>query len=90
MIGLGRPLVIDPDGARRLLDREVDRLFSPDEDLVIGRSIFGPASPVSFMHDLNAWGAFGWYSEHICSLADGKSPDLELSVLRALLAYDRT
>lgn len=90
MIGLGRPLVIDPDGARKILTGEINKLFSRDNDLVIGNGLLGPASPISFLRDLNAWGALGWYYEHIYSLADGKVPDLSLSCFRALLAYDRT
>lgn len=90
MIGLGRPLVIDPDGAKKLLSGEVSKLFSRDEDLVIGGGLLSPRSPISFLRDLNAWGSLGWYYEHIYSLADGKKPDLKLSAFRALLAYDRT
>jgi 2,4-dienoyl-CoA reductase-like NADH-dependent reductase (Old Yellow Enzyme family) len=90
VIGLGRPLVIDPDGANKILTGEVSRLSSRDNDLVIGNGLLGPRSPISFLRDLNAWGSLGWYYEHIYSLADGKNPDLSLSAFRALLAYDRT
>jgi 2,4-dienoyl-CoA reductase-like NADH-dependent reductase (Old Yellow Enzyme family) len=90
VVGLGRPLVIDPDGAKRILNGEVTRLFSRDNDLVIGNGLLSPRSPISFLRDLNAWGSLGWYYEHIYSLADGKNPDLSLSAFRALLAYDRT
>lgn len=90
MIGLGRPLVIDPDGARKILNGEVSALYSRDDDLVIGSGLLSPRSPISFLRDLNAWGSLGWYYEHIYSLADGKKPDLSLSAFRALLAYDRT
>lgn len=90
MIGLGRPLVLDPDGARHLLGGSKDRLESRDDDLVIGTGLLGPRSPVSFLRDLNAWAALGWYYEHIYALADGKKPDTSLSAFRALLAYDRT
>ncbi len=89
VIGLGRPLVIDPDGANKILSGEVTRLFSRDNDLVIGNGLLGPRSPISFLRDLNAWGSLGWYYEHIYNLADGKTPDLSLSAFRALLAYDR-
>jgi 2,4-dienoyl-CoA reductase-like NADH-dependent reductase (Old Yellow Enzyme family) len=89
VIGLGRPLVIDPDGANKILSGEVTRLFSRDNDLVIGNGLLSPRSPISFLRDLNAWGSLGWYYEHIYSLADGKMPDLSLSAFRALLAYDR-
>lgn len=90
VIGLGRPMVIDPDAARKILSGEIDRLYSRDDDLVIGGGLLGPRSPVGFLRDLNAWGALGWYYEHIYSLADGRRPDLSLSPFKALLAYDRT
>ncbi len=90
VIGLGRPLVIDPDAAHKILSGQISTLFSRDEDLVIGTGLMGPRSPIGFLRDLNAWGALGWYYEHIYSLADGKNPDLKLSGFRALLAYDRT
>ncbi len=90
LIGIGRPLVLDPDAPQKLLSCEVTKLFSRDDDLVIGGGLLSPRSPISFLRDLNAWGSLGWYYEHIYSLADGKKPDLSLSAFRALLAYDRT
>lgn len=90
MIGLGRPMVIDPDAAAKILSGQTTKLFSRDEDLVIGGGLLSPRSPISFLRDLNAWGSLGWYYEHIYSLADGKKPDLSLSAFRALLAYDKT
>ena len=90
MIGLGRPLVLNPDAPKQILAGEIDHLDSRDEDLVIGTGLMGPKSPISFLRDLNAWGALGWYYEHIYSLADGKKPDTTLSPFRALLSYDRT
>jgi 2,4-dienoyl-CoA reductase-like NADH-dependent reductase (Old Yellow Enzyme family) len=90
MIGLGRPMVIDPDCARKILAGQVSRLESRDDDLVIGNGLLGPRSPISFLRDLNAWGALGWYYEHMYSMADGKEPNFSLSAFRALLAYDRT
>lgn len=90
VIGIGRPMALDPEAAAKLLSGEIDRLESRDDDLVIGSGLFGPKSPISFLRDLNAWGSLGWYYEHIYSLADGKKPDRNLSPFRALLAYDRT
>ncbi|MGL4488645.1 MAG: hypothetical protein ACRCU5_04280, partial [Rhizobiaceae bacterium] len=90
MIGIARPMVVDPDAANKILSGEVTKLFSRDDDLVIGGGLLGPRSPISFLRDLNAWGSLGWYYEHIYSLADGKKPDLSLSPFKALLAYDRT
>jgi hypothetical protein len=83
-------LVIDPDGANKILSGQATSLFSRDDDLVIGGGLLSPTSPISFLRDLNAWGSLGWYYEHIYSLADGKNPDLSLSAFKALLAYDKT
>lgn len=90
VIGLGRPMVLNPDVANDLLSGRLERVESRDDDLVIGRGLLGPNSPISFLRDLNAWGSLGWYYEHIYNLADGKMLDRSLSPLVALLRYDRT
>ena len=90
VIGLGRPMVINPNLAADILEGRVDVATSRDDDLVVGNGLLGPNSPISFLRDLNAWGALGWYYEHIYALADKKEPDLNLSPFRALLAFDRT
>ncbi|MEM9331901.1 MAG: NADH:flavin oxidoreductase/NADH oxidase family protein [Pseudomonadota bacterium] len=89
LIGIGRPMILDPLAASKILNGDIDRLESRDDDLVIGSGIFGPRSPISFLRDLNAWGSLGWYYEHIYALADGKKPDRTLSPFKALLAFDR-
>ena len=90
MIGLGRPLVLNPEGANDILAERVERLESRDDDLVIGTGLLGPRSPISFLRDLNAWGSLGWYYEHIYSIADKRPIDRALSAFKALLRYDRT
>ena len=90
VIGLGRPIVLDPDAPKKILSGEITKLYSRDDDLMIGTGLLGPRSPISFLRDLNAWGSLGWYYEHIYSLADGKKPDLSLSPFKALLLYDKT
>ena len=90
MIGMGRPLVLNPDGANDILEGRAERLDSRDDDLVIGTGLLGPRSPISFLRDLNAWGSLGWYYEHIYSIADKRPIDRALSAFKALLRYDRT
>ncbi len=90
VVGLGRPFLIDPDAAHRLLRDNVERLICRDADLKVGNGLFGPNSPISFLRDLNAWGALGWYYEQVYRIADGKDPDMDLSAFKALLAFDRT
>ena len=90
MIGLGRPLVLNPEGANDILEGRVDRLESRDDDLVVGTGLLGPRSPISFLRDLNAWGSLGWYYEHIYAIADRRPIDRALSAFKAPLRYDRT
>ncbi|MCF6443963.1 NADH:flavin oxidoreductase/NADH oxidase family protein [Nereida sp. MMG025] len=90
LIGLGRPLLLDTDAANKLLTGEIAAMDSRDHDLVIGKGLLGPTSPISFLRDLNAWGALGWYYEQTYRLADGKAADKSLSPFKALLAYDKT
>ncbi len=90
MIGLGRPMVMNTNCAADILSGKIEKVESRDEELVIGNGLLGPRSPIGFLRDLNAWGALGWYYEHIYSIADGEKPDFNLSAFKALLAYDRT
>lgn len=90
VIGLARPFLLDPNAARHLLDGSQDRLASRDAPFALGPGIFGPASPISALRDLNGWATVGWQFEQIYALADGREPYLSLPPLRALLAYDRT
>ena len=90
VIGLARPLILDPNAARALLDGTRDRLDSLDAPRPLGPGLFGPASPISALRDLNGWATVGWQFEQIYALADGRDPNLSLSALRALLAYDKT
>ena len=90
VIGLARPLILDPNAARALLDGTRDRLDSLDAPQPLGPGLFGPASPISALRDLNGWATVGWQFEQIYALADGRDPNLSLYALRALLAYDKT
>jgi hypothetical protein len=90
VIGLGRPLCVDPDFPRRLLAGDLDEAPDVESGLRLGRGWLGPDSPVALIKMANAFGRIGWWYEQIYRLADGQEPDLGLSALKALLAYDRT
>ena len=90
LIGLGRPLCIDPDFPKKILSGAVDRAPDVESGLRIGPGILGPNSPFSVVKAINGFARIGWYYEQIYRLADGKEPDLSISALQALLAYDKT
>lgn len=90
VIGLARPLLVDPDASAKILSGQVPTPVPTDEELAIGRGIIGLNCPISAIRDLNGWSAVGWYFEQVYALADGRDPNLSLSPMRALLSYDIT
>ena len=90
LIGLGRPLCIDPGFPGKILSGALDRAPDVESGLRIGPGIFGPNSPFAVFKAINGFARIGWYYEQIYRLADGEEPDLSMGALRALLAYDKT
>lgn len=90
MIGLGRPLCIDPGFPAKLLSGDVEQAPDVDDSLRIGPGFLGPNSPVAIIKAINGFAKIGWYYEQIYRLADGLEPDLSMSALRALMSYDKT
>lgn len=90
MIGLARPLCVDPSFAARILSKEVQRAPEVERGLRIGPGLLGPDSPVAAIKAVNGFARIGWYYEQIYRLADGLEPDTSMTALQALLAYDRT
>ncbi len=90
MIGLGRPLCIDPDFPAKLLSSELQQAPDVETGLRIGPGLLGPNSRIAIMKAINGFAKIGWYYEQIYRLADGLEPDLSMGALRALFAYDKT
>ena len=90
LVGLGRPLCVDPDFPKKILSGAIERAPDVESDLRVGPGIFGPNSRFSVFKVINGFARIGWYYEQIYRLADGLEPDLSLGALRALLTYDKT
>jgi 2,4-dienoyl-CoA reductase-like NADH-dependent reductase (Old Yellow Enzyme family) len=81
VIGLGRPLVSDPDAARKLLAREIDELPA-DERRLAARQKPGKRAPY-----VAAFAGISWYYIQIFRLADGLQPDPALKPGMTLMRY---
>ena len=90
MIGLGRPLCVDPRFPAKILSREIETAPDVETNMRIGPGILGPNSSIAAIKAINGFARIGWYYEQIYRLADGLDVDTSMSALRALLAYDRT
>lgn len=90
MIGLGRPLCTDPDFPAKVMAGELSEAPDVEKTLRIGPGILGPHSPIAMIKAINGFARIGWFYEQIYRLADGMQPDVSMSALRALLAYEKT
>lgn len=90
VIGLARPLCLDPDCPRKLLAGSIERLPDAGRRLRIGPGPFGPNSRLPLVKVVNGLAKIGWFYQQIYRLADGLEPDPSLGALRALFAYERT
>ncbi|UCC13341.1 MAG: NADH:flavin oxidoreductase/NADH oxidase family protein [Gammaproteobacteria bacterium] len=85
VIGLGRPLCVEPELSRGLIDGAVQSAGSWEKELRLGPGrLFGPASPVYLIKFFNVQGEVAWFYRQIVKLSQGQDPDTGLSLRRAL------
>lgn len=89
MIGIGRPLCVDPDAPVRLLSGGIDELEAFEKRLRAGPGVFGPNSSLSLMKAVNGLATMAFFYRNIIRMADGKPTRREMSLLGALIAHQR-
>ena len=91
MIGMARPLCVDPDAPEKLLSGAEPTTTIFEKSLEIGprflRPIFGLSSPIRLFAALNGWGQQGWWCLQIIEMGHGRDPDLDLGVFKAFTRY---
>ncbi|MGB3810702.1 MAG: NADH:flavin oxidoreductase/NADH oxidase family protein [Parvibaculum sp.] len=87
VVGIGRPLCVDPSAAARLLSGAVRDIPALEKTLRIGPGILGPHSYFNIVKALNGWGQQGWFCLQILRMGDGKDPDKNLGVFKAFRDY---
>jgi 2,4-dienoyl-CoA reductase-like NADH-dependent reductase (Old Yellow Enzyme family) len=89
VIGLGRPLTVDPALPGKLLRGEVAELPRWENQLAVGPGWLGPRSPFGLMKAINGFGAQSWYYEQLRSLAETGHANTKLALLSALITDQR-
>lgn len=89
LVGLARPLCVQPDGARALLDDPGASLPAPERTLRLGPGLLSPRSRFPAIRVLNAVAAQAWFCQQILNLAERGAPAPDLSLPRALLRHQR-
>lgn len=87
MVGLARPFCTQPDLPNLLINAQIDEVDCYENDLVLGKGIWGNNSPLSLIKAINNVGAVGFYYWQIIQLAEGKSIDPSLRVFRSFLGH---
>lgn len=90
LIGLGRPLCVETDLPRRLLEGATQAAPAWESDLVLGRSrLLGPASPFGLIKLINGMGSANWFQYQLLRLGRGQDADLKMGVLKAFISLQR-
>jgi 2,4-dienoyl-CoA reductase-like NADH-dependent reductase (Old Yellow Enzyme family) len=85
LIGLGRPLCVDPDVAGKMLKGEISRFKAWENILRVGPGVLGPTSSITLIRALNGFASQGWYYEQLVRLGEGRDADPNMGVLGAFI-----
>lgn len=89
VIGLGRPLCVDPDAPARLLRGDWDWLPAWEAQLKV-HPVFTAAFPDELRRVVEALAVMAFFYRNILRLGDGKTPKRSMSLMAALLAHQIT
>ncbi len=87
LIGIARPLCVDPDIPRKLLSGEIAAAPSFEKSLRIGKGFFGPNSPNATIKAINGFAAMAFYYQNIYRLADGLEAQEKMALFPAFIRH---
>jgi 2,4-dienoyl-CoA reductase-like NADH-dependent reductase (Old Yellow Enzyme family) len=89
MIGIARPLCVDPDAPARLLRGDWDWLPAWEAQLKV-HPLFTGALPADLSRVVEALAVMAFFYRNILRLGDGKTPKRSMSLMAALIAHQIT
>lgn len=87
VIGLGRPLCVDPNFVARLFEGTAEAAEDPGAGLAYGRGLLGPRSSVTALRFVNIFSQMGWYYVQLFRLGRGAEPDWRMPLWRGLFGH---
>ncbi len=87
LIGLGRPMCVQPDLPRRLLTGETAEGPIWEHRLHMAADALDPATDPALAQQIETWGKQGWFCLQLLRLGEGLEPDVDLSVFQAFNDY---
>ncbi len=85
VIGLGRPLCLDPDAPSKLLEGRLTELEKWEEILSIGRGWLGPGSKIKLIKMLNGFSSMAFYYRNIDLLSVNEPVEPEMNLFAAFI-----
>lgn len=90
VIGVARPLCVDPDAAGRLISGSLVAAPAWEKIVRLGPGILGPNSPSVLVKALNGFGAMAFFYENIYRLADGADAVRKVALLPTFMRFQRS
>jgi 2,4-dienoyl-CoA reductase-like NADH-dependent reductase (Old Yellow Enzyme family) len=83
IIGIGRPLCVDPFSVKDLLEGKINQLPAAERTLSIGPGWLSLKSPFRLIQALNAFSIQSWFYIQIKRISEGLNPDLLINPFKA-------
>jgi 2,4-dienoyl-CoA reductase-like NADH-dependent reductase (Old Yellow Enzyme family) len=87
VIGIARPLCIDPELPRKLLAGDVDELPAPEKGFRLGPGWLGPHSANDLVKAANGFAAMSYFYRNIIRMADGRTTKANMNLWGALVRH---
>ncbi|MDO8840600.1 MAG: NADH:flavin oxidoreductase/NADH oxidase family protein [Parvibaculum sp.] len=87
LVGLARPLCVDPAIPAKLLSGAAHETPAYEKTLRIGPGILGPHSRFNLVKAMNGWGQQGWFCLQLLRMGAGQDPDPRMGVFSAFRNY---
>jgi len=87
MIGLGRPLCVDPDAPSKLINGELSALPALEKNLRLGPAWFGPSSSNDTIKAANGFAAMAFYYRNIIAMGNGQPSRKKMNLLSVLIKH---
>lgn len=87
LIGIARPMCVDPDICAKLLSGAAAGAPQYEKDLRFGEGNWGPKSKSNLIRALNGFAAMAFFYENIFRLADGAAAREDMALLPAFVKH---
>ncbi len=87
VIGLGRPMCIDPELPCQILSGQTAHASTWEHQLTLAPEALGPNVDPLTHRQVETWGKQGWFCLQLIRIGHGLAPDLQMSVLEGFNRY---